>query len=194
MCFLFFGLLHCHTANPPITSTCAASLNPLLGCIVRLNPLLGDQRGDPPLGPFGGPLGPFGGPVPLRLCYAGSFLSFILSRLLASHALFCLILKMSIWFRPFMTTRTSGTRYPPQLSKDQNLEVRGEDFPRKKYFLQTKVCHVRVTVDLPTFCLVTVFSVESKELELELEQPKKNRHPCNYQRTWTLKIHTEKIR
>jgi len=93
-----------------------------------------------------------------------------------------------------MTTRTSGTRYPPQLSKDQNLEVRGEDFPRKKYFLQTKVCHVRVTVDLPTFCLVTIFSVESKELELELEQPKKNRHPCNYQRTWTLKIHTEKIR
>jgi len=59
------------------------------------------------------------------------------------------------------------------LSKDQNLEVRGEDFPRKKYFLQTKVCHVRVTVDLPTFCLVTIFSVESKELELELEQPKK---------------------
>jgi len=40
--------------------------------------------------------------------------------------------------------------------------------------LQTKVCQVRVTVDLPTFCLlVTIFSVESKELELELEQPKK---------------------
>jgi len=36
------------------------------------------------------------------------------------------------------------------------------------------VCHVRVTVDLPTFCVVTIFSVESKELELELEQPKKS--------------------
>jgi len=47
----------------------------------------------------------------------------------------------------------------------------------QKYFLQAKVCHVRVTVDLPTFCLVTIFSVESKELELELEQPKKNRLP-----------------
>jgi len=46
-----------------------------------------------------------------------------------------------------------------------------------EYFWQTKVCQVRVTVDLPTFCLVTIFSVESKELELELEQPKKNRHP-----------------
>jgi len=66
-------------------------------------------------------------------------------------------------------------------------------FREKKYFLQTKVCHVRVTVDLPTFCVVTIFSVESKELELELEQPKKNRHAKNiYQRTW--KTHTEKIR
>jgi len=37
------------------------------------------------------------------------------------------------------------------------------------------------------FCLVTIFSVESKELELELEQPKQTRHPCIYQRTW--KIH-----
>jgi len=46
-------------------------------------------------------------------------------------------------------------------------------FREKKHFLQTKVCHVRVTVDLPTFCLVTIFSVESKKLELELEQPKK---------------------
>ena len=46
-------------------------------------------------------------------------------------------------------------------------------FREKKYFLQTKVCHVQVTVDLPTFCLVTIFSVESKELEVELEQPKK---------------------
>ena len=44
---------------------------------------------------------------------------------------------------------------------------------KKKYFLQTNVCRVRVTVDLPTLCPVTVFSVESKELELELEQPKK---------------------
>jgi len=35
----------------------------------------------------------------------------------------------------------------------------------------TSFTHVRVTVDLPTFCLVTIFSVESKELELE--QPKK---------------------
>jgi len=59
---------------------------------------------------------------------------------------------------------------PPQLS-DQNLEVRGEDFPR--YFLQTKVCQVQVTVGLPTFCLVTISSVKSKDLELELEQPKK---------------------
>jgi len=35
--------------------------------------------------------------------------------------------------------------------------------------------HVRVTpaVDPPTFCLVTIFSVESKEMELELEQPRK---------------------
>jgi len=32
---------------------------------------------------------------------------------------------------------------------------------------------VRVTVDLPTFCLVTIFNVGSQELELELEQPKK---------------------
>jgi len=46
-------------------------------------------------------------------------------------------------------------------------------FRETKYFSQTKVCQVRVTVDLPTFCLVTIFSVESKELELELEQPKK---------------------
>jgi len=36
-----------------------------------------------------------------------------------------------------------------------------------------KVCHVRVTVDLPTVCVVTIFSVECKDLELELEQPKK---------------------
>jgi len=46
-------------------------------------------------------------------------------------------------------------------------------FREKKYFLQTKVCHVRVTVDLPTVCVVTIFSVECKDLELELEQPKK---------------------
>jgi len=54
-------------------------------------------------------------------------------------------------------------------------------FQEKNYFLQTNVCHIRVTVDLPTFCLIkqsnththTIFSVESKELELELEQPKK---------------------
>ena len=46
-------------------------------------------------------------------------------------------------------------------------------FRETKYFLQTKVCQVQVTVDLPTFCLVTIFSFESKELELELEQPKK---------------------
>ena len=81
------------------------------------------------------------------------------------------------------------------VSKDQNLDVRGEDFPRKTVFLAKlsfKVCHVRVTVDLPTFCVVTIFSVESKELELELEQ-QKSRHPKkNYQRIW--KIHTEKIR
>jgi len=32
---------------------------------------------------------------------------------------------------------------------------------------------VRVTVDLPNFFLVTIFSVESQELELELEHPKK---------------------
>jgi len=58
------------------------------------------------------------------------------------------------------------------------LEVRGEDFPRNKIFLANyKVCQVRATVDLPTFCLANIFSVESKELELELEQPKKNRHP-----------------
>ena len=65
-------------------------------------------------------------------------------------------------------------------------------FREKKYFLQTKVCHVRVTVILPTFCLVTIFSVESKELELELEQPKK-KSPSkkNYQRIW--KIHTGKF-
>ena len=64
---------------------------------------------------------------------------------------------------------------------------------KKKYFLQTEVCHVRVTVDLPTFCLVTIFIVESKELELELEQPKK-KSPSKkiYQRIW--KIHIEKIR
>ena len=39
--------------------------------------------------------------------------------------------------------------------------------------LSSEVCHVQVTVDIPTFCLVTIFSVESKELVLELEQPKK---------------------
>jgi len=50
-------------------------------------------------------------------------------------------------------------------------------FREKKYFLQTKVCHVRVTVDLPTFCVDTIFSVECKDLELELEQPKKE-SPC----------------
>jgi len=32
----------------------------------------------------------------------------------------------------FCQTRTSGPRYPPKLSKDQNLEVRGEDFPRPR--------------------------------------------------------------
>ena len=37
-------------------------------------------------------------------------------------------------FSNFEMTRTSGPRYPPQLS-DQNLEVRGEDFPRNKIFL-----------------------------------------------------------
>jgi len=68
-------------------------------------------------------------------------------------------------------------------------------FRETKYFLQAKVCQVRVTVDLPTFCLVTIFSVESKELELELEQPTKNRHPKKIdqlERTW--KIHEEKNR
>ena len=70
-------------------------------------------------------------------------------------------------------TRTSGPWYPPQLS-DQNFEVREKTFRETKYFLQTKVCRVRVTVDLPTFCLVTIFSFESEELELELEQPKKS--------------------
>jgi len=68
-------------------------------------------------------------------------------------------------------------------------------FRETKYFLQTKVCQLRVTVDLPTFCIVTIFSVESKELELELEQPKKNCHPKKIdqlERTW--KIHTEKNR
>jgi len=39
----------------------------------------------------------------------------------------------------FLNTRTYGPRYHPQLSKDLNLWVRGEDFPRKKHFLQTKV-------------------------------------------------------
>jgi len=47
-------------------------------------------------------------------------------------------------------------------------------FQEKNYSLQTNVCHIRVTVDLPTFCLIkqsnththTIFSVESKELEL----------------------------
>ena len=68
-------------------------------------------------------------------------------------------------------------------------------FRETEYFLQTKVCQVRDTVDLPTFCLVTIFSVESEELELELEQPKKKRHPIKsdqLERTW--KIHTGKIR
>jgi len=32
-------------------------------------------------------------------------------------------------------------------------------FREKKYFLPTKVCHVRVTVDLPTFGLLSLFSV-----------------------------------
>jgi len=92
------------------------------------------------------------------------------------------------WFGS-ISMRTSGPRYPPQLSKDLNLEVRGEDFPRKKHFLQTKVSPV--TVKPPTFCLVAIFKVESKELELELEQPKENRYPCIYQRTW--KTRKEKI-
>jgi len=67
-------------------------------------------------------------------------------------------------------------------------------FRVKKYFLQTttKVCHVKVTVDLPTFCLVTIFSVESKELELEVEQPKqKIAIPVFILLTWN--IHTGKI-
>jgi len=58
---------------------------------------------------------------------------------------------------------------PPTLSKDLNLEVRGEDWKRKKKFLQTKVSPVKVKPQ--TFCLVAIFKVESKELELELEQP-----------------------
>jgi len=67
-------------------------------------------------------------------------------------------------------------------------------FRETEYFLQTKVCQVQVTVGLPTFCLITISSVESKELELELEQPKKNRHPKQknqLERTW--KIRTGKI-
>ena len=72
--------------------------------------------------------------------------------------------------------------YPPQLSKDLNLEVRGEDFPRTKHFLQTKVSPA--TVKPPTFYLVVILKVESKEMELELGQTKKNRYPCIYQRTW----------
>ena len=58
---------------------------------------------------------------------------------------------------------------PPTLSKDLNLEVRGEDWKRKKKILQTKVSPVKVKPQ--TFCLVAIFKVESKELELELEQP-----------------------
>ena len=74
--------------------------------------------------------------------------------------------------RLFLFTRTSGPRYPP------NCQIRTWRFVEKtfretEYFLQTKVCQVQVTVDLPTFCLVTISSVESKDLELELEQPKK---------------------
>jgi len=73
-------------------------------------------------------------------------------------------------------TRTSGPRYPPQLSNFERSELGGSWrrlSEKKNISCKLRVCHVRVTVDLPTFCLVTIFSVESKELELELEQPKK---------------------
>jgi len=63
--------------------------------------------------------------------------------------------------------------YPPNCQKIRTWRFVEKTFREKKYFLQSKVCHVRVTVDLPIFCPVTIFSVESKELELELEQPKK---------------------
>ena len=33
---------------------------------------------------------------------------------------------MRVHPKTLIETRTSGPRYPPQLSKDQNLEVRGE--------------------------------------------------------------------
>ena len=68
---------------------------------------------------------------------------------------------------------------PPSCQKIRTWRFVEKTFRPKKCFklrfvmFQTKVCHVRVTVDLPTFCLVTIFSVESKELELELGQPKK---------------------
>jgi len=84
---------------------------------------------------------------------------------------------------------------PPPIVERSELGVspsRGTDFPRKNRFLANyEGLSVRVTVDLLTFCLVTIFNVESQETELELEQSKKNRHPCIYERTW--KIHTEKI-
>ena len=73
-------------------------------------------------------------------------------------------------------TRTSGPRYPPQLSNFERSELGGSWrrlSEKKNISCKLRVCHVRVTVDLPTFCLVTIFSVESKELELELGQPKK---------------------
>jgi len=76
-----------------------------------------------------------------------------------------------VFYLNFKIRETPVLGTPPIVKRSE--QVRGEDFPRKKHFLQTKVCHVRVTVDLPTFCPVTIFSVESKELELKLEQPKK---------------------
>ena len=66
---------------------------------------------------------------------------------------------------------------PPPIVKRSELggsPSRGTDFPRKNRFLVNyEGLSVRVTVDLLTFCLVTIFNVESQETELELEQCQK---------------------
>jgi len=62
---------------------------------------------------------------------------------------------------------------PPPIVKRSELGGSWRRLSEKKISCKPRVCHVRVTVDLPTFCLVTIFSVEGKELELELEQLKK---------------------
>ena len=137
------------------------------------------------------------------------FLKFKKSEIAVTH------IQILIYYSTFMQTKASQSKsfrdenlrssVPPPIVRSElggswrRLSEKQIQFSIKtllsKYFFQPNVCQVRVTVDLPTFCLVNIFSVESKELELELEQPKKNRHPKKIdQLERTCQIHSEKIR